>query len=496
MSFRDFMVWVFAGLAIMGGHAAAAERPNVLLILVDDLKPSFGAYGDEFVHSPNLDRLASRGTLFNAAYCNQAVCAPSRVNLMLGSRSTSTGLYSLSVNFRVAQPDAVTLNQHFMNHGYHTAGVGKVFHIGHGNTDDRASWSEPFQPEKVIDYVLPESTEGQLTREQAYFGNQQLDRIGQLPRGAAWERADVPDDAYSDGRIANQGIERLRRLAGSDQPFLLALGFVKPHLPFCAPEKYWALYDGVDLPLATVRSSPQGAPLYAPKAKFAELNQYKPIPQEPPMSPETERTLVHGYYAALSYMDAQIGRVLDELDALGLSDDTIIVLWGDHGFHLGDHGMWTKHTNYEQANRIPMIFVGSGIQRSATTDALAETVDIFPTLAELAGLPQPTGPQPIDGVSLVPVVRDAQARVRDHVYHAFPRHGHRIGRAIRTERYRMVEWKVFGDGPDEAALELYDYEEDPLETRNWADSKPEVVTSLREMLARHPEALPPVELPN
>jgi iduronate 2-sulfatase len=490
MIFRRLIILTTFASAIIGSALHAAERPNVLLILVDDLKPSFGAYGDSFVHSPNLDRLASRGTLFKAAYCNQAVCAPSRVNLMVGSRSTSTGVYSLSVNFRVAQPDAVTLPQHFMNHGYHASGMGKIYHVGHGNTGDEASWSEPFSSDKVIDYVLPESTNGQLTREQAYFSNQALDRIGELPRGAAFERTDVPDDAYADGRIANEAIIRLQRAARSAEPFFLAVGFVKPHLPFCAPEKYWALYDDADLPIATVRKSPRGAPPYAGKPKFGELNQYKPVPESPPMSTELERTLVQGYYASLSYMDAQLGRVLDELERLDLAKNTIVVLWGDHGYHLGDHGMWTKHTNYEQANHIPLIFAGPGVMASAT-NALAETVDIYPTLAELAGLPRPEGPQPIDGASLVPVLRDPQAHVRDHAYHAFPRQGNRLGRAIRTDRYRLVEWKVFGEDSDKAVFELYDYKDDPLETRNLAGERPDIVQSLRELLAQHPEALPP-----
>jgi iduronate 2-sulfatase len=399
------------------------------------------------------------------------------------------------VNFRVAQPNAVTLPQHFMKHGYHASGVGKVFHIGHGNTDDEASWSEPFYPDNVVDYVLPESTHGQLTREQAYFSNQQLNRIGELPRGAAWERVDVPDDAYSDGRIANEAIARLQRAKHADEPFFLAVGFVKPHLPFCAPEKYWAFYDDVDLPIAPFRKSPRGAPAFAGKPKFDELNQYKPVPESPPMSPDLERTLIHGYYASLSYMDAQLGRVLTELDRLGLTENTIVVLWGDHGYHLGDHGMWTKHTNYEQANHIPLIISAPGVA-SSTTDALAETVDLYPTLAELAGLPRPAGPQPIDGVSLVSVLRDPKTRTRDHVYHAFPRPENQLGRAIRTDRYRLVEWKVFGESSDAAVFELYDYEEDPQETRNLATERPDVVKLLRNVLDQHPQAIPPVERPS
>ncbi|QDU56220.1 sulfatase [Aeoliella mucimassa] len=496
MSCYRVLSCVALGLMLSACLPAKADPPNVLLILVDDLKPSFGAYGADWVHSPNLDRLADRGMRFNFAYCNQAVCAPSRNNLMTGSRSTSLGVYGLSMNFRRAVPDAVTMPQFFRKHGYTAEGVGKVFHIGHGNTDDTASWSTPFFPEKVIDYALPESNEGKLTREEAYFSNQELGRIHELPRGAAWERADVPDDAYSDGRIANEGIRRLQQAKESDQPFFLALGFVKPHLPFCAPEKYWALYDDVDLPIATVRDYPVGAPSYAPKDKHGELNQYKPIPQDPPLDPAVERNLVQGYYSALSYMDAQVGRVIDEVDRLGLAENTIIVLWGDHGYHLGDHGMWTKHTNYEQANRIPIIFAGPGVARPGSeSDALVETVDIYPTLAALAGLPTPEGPQPIDGESLAGILQGSEQAVRDHAYHAFPRGGGRIGQAVRTHRYRLVEWKQFR-GNDPPEYELYDYETDPLETRNLADDKPEIVAELKKMLDTHPEAVPAGGLKN
>jgi iduronate 2-sulfatase len=460
------------------------ERPNVLLLLVDDLKPSFGAYGNRWVRSPNLDRLAARGVRFDRAYCNQAVCAPSRNNLMTSSRSTSLGVYSLGYHFRKAVPDAVTLPQHFMKNGYHAAGIGKVFHIGHGNVNDKLSWSVPFHPDKVIDYVLPASTDGKLTREEAYFSNKSPKG---LTRGAAWEKADVDDGAYADGRIAAEGIRRLQGYKKSGQPFLLALGFTKPHLPFCAPSKYWDLYDRKKLPLAKHTKPPVGAPKYAGKT-LGELNQYKPVPQKPPLTEELQRTLIHGYYASLSYMDAQVGRVLDELDRLELAKNTIIVLWGDHGYHLGDLGAWTKHTNYEQANRIPIIIVAPGIAIPGTSSkALVETVDIYPTVAELAGLPKPTGPQPIDGRSLAPILGNPGRTVRDHAYHCFPRGG-RLGRAIRTKRYRLVEWKRWGAAADTAEYELYDYVDDSVETRNLASEKPKLVQRLAAILGAHPEA--------
>ena len=468
---------------------AAPVRPHVLLICVDDLKPALGCYGDRLAKTPNIDRIAARGMRFEMAYCNQAVCAPSRNNLLLGSRSTSTGIYSLGQHFRLAEPDAVTMPQHFMRHGWRAESIGKILHTGHGNHDDRASWSVPSLIEKVVEYVDPASSAGgRLTREEAFFTNQKLGEIRSLPRGAAWECVDVEDSAYADGRIADEGIRRLRSASErTDSPLFLALGFVKPHLPFTAPKKYWDLHDPAAFPLAKHRTDPAGAPPYAGK-KGGEIVNYAPLTRENLAEEKLERTLIHGYYAATSFTDAQIGRVIDELDRLDLAKNTLIVLWGDHGWHLGDHGYWTKHTNYEQANRIPLIIVAPGVAKpGGTTRQLAETVDVFPILAQLAGLPVPKGPQPIDGLSLVPVLRDPAATLRDHAYHCFPRGG-RMGRAIRTSRYRLVEWKKPGAAVQTAEFELYDYRQDPEETRNLAEDEPAIVAKLRAILATHPEA--------
>ncbi len=478
---------VVAGLSSI---AFGSDRPNVLLILVDDLKPSFGAYGDGFVVSPNLDKLASSGMRFDAAYCNQAVCAPSRNNLLVGQRSTTLGVYSLGYHFRRAAPNAVTLPQHFKNYGYHSAGVGKVFHVGHGNVNDEQSWSVPFQPDKVIDYVLEESTGGELTREEAYFSNKKLGQNKLLPRGAAWEKADVDDGAYADGRIAEEGIKRLGAFKKSKQPFFLALGFTKPHLPFCAPKKYWDLYDRDQMPVAKFQQPPAGAPAFAGKT-LGELNQYKPIPKDPPLDADLERTLIHGYYAALSYMDAQVGRVLDELERLNLDDNTIVVLWGDHGYHLGDHGSWTKHTNYEQANRIPILVRAPGVSKARSQSAaVIETVDIYPTLCDLAGLPAPE--QRLDGESLVGLLSGTSDLKENFAYHCFPKGG-RLGQAIRTPRYRLVKWQPMPGKPKPGLpklkggeIELYDYLADPLEKRNVAADNPDLVKRLSAILAAQP----------
>jgi iduronate 2-sulfatase len=472
----------------------AVEKPNVLLLCVDDLKPLLGCYGDQIVRSPNIDRLAARGVLFERAYCNQAVCAPSRNALLTGLRPQTLGIYDLGTNFRKAAADAVTLPQYFQRHGYRTEGLGKIFHVGHGNSEDPASWSRPHWRADVVAYTLPESKAKKgLTREEALFANKPG---AGLPRGAAYEAADVPDNAYPDGALADEAIRRLRAAKDKPtEPFFLAVGFVKPHLPFCAPRKYWDLYDRAAFALPARQTPPDGAPAYA--AQFGgELRQYAGVPEKGPIPPELARTLLHGYHACVSYMDAQLGRVLDALDQTGLAKNTIIVLWGDHGWHLGDHGMWCKHTNYEQAARIPLLVAAPGVTRpGGRTAALAESVDIYPTLAEMAGLPAPQVPQGLDGHSLVPLLRDPAAAGKEAIYHVYPRRpGGRelLGRAVRTARHRLVEWKAVGAATATAELELYDYEADSAETRNLAGEQPEVVARLRALLADQPEAKKPV----
>ncbi len=478
-------------LCVLSFGARAAERRNVLFIAVDDLKPLLGCYGDGTVKSPNIDRLAARGMLFERAFTNQAVCAPSRNALMTGLRTTTLGIYDLGTNFRRARPDAVTLAQHFKANGWRSEGLGKIFHVGHGNHEDPASWSVPHWKADVVSYALPESRANRgLTREEALFSNKSA---ANLPRGAAWEAADVPDETYPDGALAQEAIRRLERAKEkAGEPFFLAVGFVKPHLPFCAPKKYWDLYDPATLPLAETDTAPEGAPGYAP-SNWGELRQYSDMPETGPVTPETARKLVHGYRAAVSYMDAQLGKVVAALDRLGLAESTVIVLWGDHGWHLGDHGMWCKHTNYEQAVRIPLLVCAPGVTKPGSrTKELAESVDIYPTLCELAGLTPPAG---LDGRSLVPTLKDGAVPTKEAIFHAFPRGGRQgelIGRGVRTATHRLVEWKAPGAPADTAELELYDYEKDPLERKNLAKDQPETVARLRALLAKQPEARPQV----
>lgn len=492
-------IWVFISLICLGFQPAFTQnevsRPNILLILIDDLKPTLGAYGDSIAISPNIDKLAEEGLLFTRAYSNQAVCAPSRYNLLLGSRSTSTGFYNFGREFRDEIPTAVTLPQHFMKAGYHAESMGKVYHIGHGNTNDEASWSIPHFKEKVIEYVDPVSTGRELTREEAYFENthmhlQDTPPIYELPRGAAWESPDVLDDAYADGRVANHTIDRLRNLKSKpNQPFFMAVGFARPHLPFSVPKKYWDFYNPEKLPMPQYEKSPTGSPEFT-KKRGHEMSQYFPVPRDQEVyDNDLKRKLIHGYYASISYMDAQLGRLLDEMKRLKLDENTIIVLWGDHGWHLGDHAIWTKHTNFEQANRIPLIIKAPGVTQPGTsTKQFAETVDIFPTLANLAQLENPPGPQPMDGINLTPVLINPSKELKNHVYHAFPMSGY-LGEAIRNDKYRMIRWTHMNDPKKEVLYELYDYVNDPHETQNIASHNPEIIEEMLSVLEEYPRAV-------
>ena len=454
-----------AFLLIFAIVSRADNRPNVLMICVDDLKPTLGCYGDAVALTPHIDALASRGVQFNAAYCNQAVCSPSRNALMTGLRPQTLGIYDLETHFRTAAPDAVTLTQAFMAAGYRSEGMGKIYHVGHGNINDAASWSVPWFKPKAPSYV------GEAAK-----ASMKPDRKGKV-RGPTTESVDVPDNTYVDGKVAAAAIKRMRFAADQpDEPFFLAVGFAKPHLPFVAPKKYWDLYDSSELPMPELQTLPRGAPALAGH-NAGELRNYSDIQQKGTITQKQTRHLIHGYYAATSYVDSQIGRVLDELKRLELDQNTIVVLWGDHGWHLGDHGLWCKHTNYQQAARIPLIFAGPGVEQGKS-EALVETVDIYPTLAELAGIADPSG---IDGESFAHVTADPGRPHREFVNHVYPR-GRTLGRAVRDGRYRLVQWVKYGDGRIEA-VELYDYQNDPAETQNVADQLPDVVQRMSEWLA-------------
>ena len=474
------------GIGLMlggGGVASAAQRPNILFIAVDDLKPVLGCYGDKVAKTPNIDKLAARGMLFEKAYVNQAVCAPSRNSLMLGIRPQTMGLYDLKTYFRdiPVYSNVVSMGQTFMTNGYTAESLGKIYH---SSLKDDKSWSVESWDPKGETYAI-EDNRASMKGE----------------KGTTTEAGDVADNYYQDGKIAEEAIARLKaKKEKPDQPFMMMVGFHKPHLPFVAPKKYWDQFQPEQFSLPEFRTAPEGSPAYA-LGESGEIMQYKKLPvEELPFPDDFARHLIHGYYAATSYTDAQIGKVVAALDELGLAENTFIVLWGDHGWHLGDHGKWCKHTNYEQATRIPILISGPGIKPGQRTSALIETVDLYPTLLELTGQSMPeTGiaGMGLDGKSLVPILKDPSQKVNEYVFHAYPRAEKTddtkrklIGRAVRNDRYRLVEWKEPNDPPEKAAIELYDYQTDPLEKKNLAQENPELVTKLRAVLAKLPEAKP------
>jgi iduronate 2-sulfatase len=399
---------------------------------------------------------------------------------MTGLRPQTLGIYDLATNFRKARPDAVTVAQYFQKHGYHTQSLGKIMHQGHGNDEDAASWNVPHWRAKAGMYAGPAAREVKAPQK----SNKRKDY------GAATECIEAPDAAYGDHQVATEAILRLQAQKTAQKPFFIAVGFIKPHLPFVAPKKYWDLHDATKLPQPERMTPPQGAPSYAPQTG-GELRQYADMPDgKTPLTAEQTRQLIHGYYAATSFVDAQVGRVMEALEQTGLRKNTLVVFWGDHGWHLGDHGIWCKHTNYEQATRIPLLISVPG-QLTGASPALVETVDICPTLAVLAGLPAPTG---LDGRSFASVFKKIDAPHRDHIIHVYPR-GQLLGRAIRTDRYRGVEWKIPGDPASAGIWELYDYLKDPGETQNLALEQPQVLQRLQALLASHPEAKPQLKLP-
>lgn len=424
---------------------AQPQRPNVLFIAVDDLRPTLGCFGDRYVHSPHIDRLARRGVVFRRAYCQQALCSPSRTSLLTGLRPDTTRVYNLKASFRAALPDAVTLPQRFREHGWQAEEVGKVFHPG---VDDLPSWSLP--PWLPADLG---SDEGEATG-------------ADVDAPAPYAAPEVADGDLPDGEIASYAIQRLE--ANRDRPFFLAVGFLRPHLPFVAPRKYWDLYDPAQLRMPRIDSPPAGAPPFA-GTDWNELRRYSGIPATGPLTPEQTRSLIHGYYASVSYMDAQVGRVLRALDRLGLRKNTVVVLWGDHGFHLGDHGYWTKHTNYEAAVRVPVVVAAPGLAgEGLRCDRLVELVDLYPTVCQLCGLQTP---QQLEGLSMAPLLRSPRRPWKQAVFTQYPRMqaGSRrnMGYALVTERYRYVEWSTPAP-PGLVARELYDHRGDPGETRNLA----------------------------
>jgi len=468
------------GVAAIGMAAETApQKPNVLFIAVDDLRPELGCYGRDDIKSPNMDRIAKAGMVFDRAYCQQALCSPTRASLMTGTRPDTTKVWDLRTNFRVALPDVVTLGQHFKQNGYFVQGMGKVYH---GNQDDAATWSVPWQMPQAITYALPENQKldaRQSAGEPDGDANAKPSGKNATPasppagpastglasRGPAFEGADVPDNTFRDGKVAELAIAALQEISRKKEPFFLAVGFFKPHLPFVAPKKYWDLYDPARIELAPNKFRPKDAPDYA-ILPGAELRAFHGIP-EGPIPDDLARQLKHGYYASVSYTDAQVGKLLDELRRLGLDKDTIVILWGDHGWKLGEHDAWSKHSTVENDTRVPLLLSVPGMKNAgAHTDALVEFVDIYPTLSELAGLPLPGH---LEGTSFKPLLDDPGRPWKSAAFSQYPRPDKGLmGYSMRTDRHRFTVWLDRNDHSKVDAVELYDQQTDPQENTNIA----------------------------
>ncbi len=475
---------LFCALAIMalGCTNDPMHKPNILFVAVDDLRPELGCYGSEYVHSPNIDQLAQNGIQFNRAYCQSAVCNPSRASLLTGLRPNTLKVWDLWTDFRDNLPDIVTLPQLFKNAGYKAIGIGKIYH----NTfPDTLSWDEklhiagyPFDPDAV--YRHPDNVTWLEDRKRRIIAdgneNRYMDRIGEwYLKHTATEVVDMPDDVYYDGAQTDIAIKKLEELYKSKQPFFLAIGFYRPHLPFNAPKKYWDIYQRNEIPLADNDYLPKDSPPMAIN-NLRELRGYTDFkhtkkPHEGTLTEPEIRLLKHGYLASVSYIDAQIGKLMSALENLGLRQNTIVVLWGDHGWKLGEHASWCKMTNYEIDARVPLIIsTPELLGKRIKTDALVEFVDIFPTLCQLAGL---AAPENLEGKSLVSVINNPGQPFKKAVFSQFLREGiwlapdgiEYMGNSIRTDRYRYTEWINWETG-QLVARELYDHQSDADENIN------------------------------
>ncbi len=436
----------FSSDSIAGTNVTDQSRPNILFIAVDDLKPLMTHYGDVKVKTPTLDKLATQSTVFTRAYSQYPVCGPSRTSLLTGVRPESNGVIDLKTRMRDVNPDILTLPQFFKNNGYQTAASGKIFdprNVDSRDDDDPASWSIAFRkPVGKAD--------------------------AKISPNLAVRSIDAPSDEFIDGDINNRGIALLRKMASDPRPFFLAVGYKKPHLPFAVPKNFFDLYDRESFELEPYQLAPRDSDATYILNNNNELRTYVPTPaieEETPsyleegITEDQQRELLHGYYAAVSFIDSLVAELLKELELSGKADNTIVVLWGDHGWHLGDHGLWGKHTTMEQANRVPLMIRIPGSE-GGDADTLVELLDLFPTLAELAGLETP---KDLQGKSLTGVLENQGLDLGDVAISQYKRKG-AYGYSMRTGQFRYTEW-VNTDG-EVVYRDLYDMNNDPGESVN------------------------------
>ena len=471
-----------------------ADKPNILFVSIDDLRPTLGVYEDPVAITPNLDHLAGEGMTFRQVFCQAAVCAPSRASLMTGLRPDSTRVWHLGDKFREINPATVTMPQHFARHGYHTVNIGKIFH---NYMPDSISWDEPdMRPAQYLQpdwlgrdgetfYISETVNKSQAVKRDSLLQLRPVRYADGWNTGPAWEAADVHDTLYYDGAQTELAKRTLTRLAKMEQPFYFGLGYFRPHLPFAVPKKYWDLYHPDSIPLAANPDIPEGAPIWTMNSMY-ELRHYDGFghighpTSSYRMSEDTARILKQGYYASVSYVDALLGDLISHLQTLGIYDNTIIVVWGDHGWKLGDHNSWGKMTNYNIDLQVPLIIrYPDQKKRGVQTDALVELVDLFPSICELAGIEVPDYMQ---GTSFLPLLEEPERPWKKAAFSQFHRRpgvsadGQRyMGYSINTAEYHYIEWYQWdhrtGTKGDYVKAELYDRLKDPVEKENIAEKE-------------------------
>lgn len=417
-------------------------KKNVVLILVDDLRPQLGVYGNTEMKTPHMDRLASQGVTFNRAYCNVPVCGASRASMLTGKRPTKDRFLTYYSSIKKEMPDVPTIAKHLKHHGYTTVSNNKIAHL---KQDAPGSWNEEWYPYDADslgwrDYITDVNIILESNNEHGY----------------AYESPDVDDDAYYDGKTTTKSIQDLRKFKESGDPFFLAVGLVKPHLPFNAPKKYWDLYKESEINLADNPMYPSSAPKIA-NHNWGELRYYKDIPKKGPVPDELAKKLIHGYYASTSYIDAQIGRIMDALEELELRDDTVVVLVGDHGWSLGEHGLWAKHSNFEKALRVPLIISSTKGKNNTISQSVVELVDLYPTICALSNNPIP---EHTDGKSLLAELKDPNKIYRNSAMVRWKK-----GETLIADNYFYTEWH---NNNGVFAKMLYDHKTDPGENTNLA----------------------------
>ncbi len=444
----------FASCTTKNKSGETKQKPNILFIAVDDLRPELGSFGAKHIHSPSIDKLASQGLTFNRTYCNIPVCGASRASIMSGVRPGVHRFIGYDTYQQKDYPGVLSLPMHFKNNGYTTISNGKVYHH---RADDKDAWSEIWYPKG---------------RNKSGWRDYQSEENIQLSmgskRGLPYENIDVHDTTYFDGRIAKKSIEDLKSLKEKGEPFFLAVGFLKPHLPFNAPTKYWDLYDPKNISLPENYLRPESTPKEA-FHNSGELRHYATVPEKGDVTEEMAIKLIHGYYACVSYTDAQIGKLLAALEELDLDENTIVILWGDHGWNLGDHKMWCKHCNFESSLHVPMIIKAPGKNKGIQTDAITEYVDIYPSLCDLSGIPVP---EHIDGESFVPLF-EAKSMKKDYAiskYHD----------GVTLIKGNLFYTEYIDKKGNLKARMLFDHSTDPLELDNLAE-KPEYMEKVKEL---------------